>query len=61
MKFVGLLIRKLPLFLLAGVAFAAFTLGSHTLLDHLVQDNVGNCIHLDATTDICLVNVATAE
>jgi hypothetical protein len=55
MKLIALLIRKLPATVLALLALGAFVFGSHAGLDYLVHSNMGECIHLDASTDICLV------
>lgn len=60
MKLMGLL-RLMPTALVALLALLAFVFGSHAGLDALVHEFEGECIHLDASTDICLVPAVLAE
>jgi hypothetical protein len=58
MKLIALLIRKLPATVLALLALGAFVFGSHAGLDYLVHGNMGECIRVDASTELCLVPVS---
>jgi len=50
------LIRKAPLLIVMILIVAAFVVGSHAGLDALIAGQSGNCIHLDATHNLCVVN-----
>lgn len=50
------LIRKAPLMIVMLILVAAFVVGSHAGLDALITGQSGNCVSIDATHDLCVMN-----
>ena len=50
------LVGKAPKIIVLMLLVLAFVVGSHAGLDALIAGQSGNCIHLDATHNLCVVN-----